>query len=218
MLMGIIFVDFYGVIIKFIGNSYSSPQLAFFRNFFALIPIIFLFIITRDIKNIFVGISKKFLFLCFLRGISFVLMQIFYYISIINMNFATATTLTFSSPIFIVVLSMLVLKEKIGLFRWSAIFIGFGGVLLIMNPTSELFSYISILPLLAALCWAISNIVLKFIPEDISSVKINFYSINFSYIGFRLVTPYFNWNSWRYCFNFIQFCLPCGFTKYSCSF
>ena len=185
--MGIILVDFYGVIIKFIGNSYSSPQLAFFRNFFALIPIILLLIITRDIKNIFVGISKKFLFLCFLRGISFVLMQIFYYISIINMNFATATTLTFSSPIFIVVLSMLVLKEKIGLFRWSAIFIGFGGVLLIMNPTSELFSYISILPLLAALCWAISNIVLKFIPEDISSVKINFYSINFSYIGSLII-------------------------------
>ena len=185
--MGIIFVDFYGVIIKFIGNSYSSPQLAFFRNFFALIPIIFLFIVTRDIKNIFVGISKKFLFLCFLRGISFVLMQIFYYISIINMNFATATTLTFSSPIFIVVLSMLVLKEKIGLFRWSAIFIGFGGVLFIMNPTSDLFSYISILPLLAALCWAISNIVLKFIPEDISSVKINFYSINFSYIGSLII-------------------------------
>ena len=117
-------------------------------------------LVDEKIKNIFVGISKKFLFLCFLRGISFVLMQIFYYISIINMNFATATTLTFSSPIFIVVLSMLVLKEKIGLFRWSAIFIGFGGVLLIMNPTSELFSYISILPLLAALCWAISNLSL----------------------------------------------------------
>ena len=56
-----------------------------------------------------------------------------------------------------------------------------------MNPTSELFSYISILPLLAALCWAISNIVLKFIPEDISSVKINFYSINFSYIGSLII-------------------------------
>ena len=55
-----------------------------------------------------------------------------------------------------------------------------------MNPTSELFSYISILPLLA-LCWATSNIVLKFIPEDISSVKINFYSINFSYIGSLII-------------------------------
>ena len=158
MLTGIVLVDFYSVIIKSLGNQYSTPQLAFFRNFFALIPIILLLIITRDIKNIFVGVSKKFLFLCFLRGISFVLMQIFYYISIINMNFATATTLTFSSPIFIVVLSMLVLKEKIGLFRWAALFIGFGGVLLIMNPSSEVFSYISILPLLAALFLSLIHI------------------------------------------------------------
>ena len=52
-----------------------------------------------------------------------------------------------------------------------------------MNPTNEVFSLFSILPLLAALFWAISNIVLKFIPENISSVKINFYSINFSYLG-----------------------------------
>ena len=42
MLLGIVFVDFYGVIVKFLGNKYPSPQLAFFRNFFALIPIIFL--------------------------------------------------------------------------------------------------------------------------------------------------------------------------------
>ena len=109
-------------------------------------------------------------------------MQIFFYIAVINMNFATAITLTFSSPIFIVVLSMLLLKEKIGVFRWSAIFIGFSGVLIIMSPSSEVFSIYSILPLLAALCWAISNIVLKFIPDNVSSVKINFYSLNFSYL------------------------------------
>jgi len=183
MLLGIVFVDFYGVIVKFLGNKYPSPQLAFFRNFFALLPIIFLLLVTKSFPDLFTKISRKFIFLCFLRGISFVLMQIFYYIAIINMNFATATTLTFSSPIFIVILSMIILREKIGFFRWFAIFIGFVGVLIIMNPTNEVFSLFSILPLLAALFWAISNIVLKFIPENISSVKINFYSINFSYLG-----------------------------------
>ena len=182
MLTGIVLVDFYSVIIKSLGNQYSTPQLAFFRNFFALLPVVFLLFITKDLSDIFKDISKKFLFLCFLRGISFVFMQIFFYIAVINMNFATAITLTFSSPIFIVVLSMLLLKERIGFFRWSAIFIGFSGVLIIMNPRSELFSFFSIFPLLAALCWAISNIVLKFIPDDISSVKINFYSLNFSYL------------------------------------
>jgi len=183
MLLGIVLVDFYGVIIKFLGDKYPSPQLAFFRNFFALLPILFLLLVTKNFSDLFKNISKKFLFLCFLRGMSFVLMQIFYYIAIINMNFATATTLTFSSPIFIVILSMIILRERIGFFRWSAIFIGFVGVLIIMNPTNEVFSLFSTLPLLAALFWAISNIVLKFIPEDVSSVKINFYSINFSYLS-----------------------------------
>ena len=183
MLTGIVLVDFYSVIIKSLGNQYSTPQLAFFRNFFALLPVVFLLFITKDSSDIFKDISKKFLFLCFLRGISFVFMQIFFYVAVINMNFATAITLTFSSPIFIVVLSMLLLKERIGLFRWSAIFIGFSGVLIIMNPRSEVFSFFSIFPLLAALCWAISNIVLKFIPDDVSSVKINFYSLNFSYLS-----------------------------------
>ena len=182
MLMGIVLVDFYSVIIKSLGNQYSTPQLAFFRNFFALLPVVFLLFVTKDLSNILKDISKKFLFLCFLRGLSFVFMQIFFYIAVINMNFATAITLTFSSPIFIVVLSMLLLKEKIGVFRWSAIFIGFSGVLIIMSPRSEVFSIYSILPLLAALCWAISNIVLKFIPDNVSSVKINFYSLNFSYL------------------------------------
>jgi len=183
MLLGIVLVDFYGVIIKFLGDKYPSPQLAFFRNFFALLPILFLLLVTKNFSDLFKNISKRFLFLCFLRGMSFVLMQIFYYIAIINMNFATATTLTFSSPIFIVILSMIILRERIGFFRWSAIFIGFVGVLIIMNPTNEVFSLFSTLPLLAALFWAISNIVLKFIPEDVSSVKINFYSINFSYLS-----------------------------------
>ena len=125
MLLGIVFVDFYGVIVKFLGNKYPSPQLSFFRNFFALLPIIFLLLVTKSFPDLFTKISRKFIFLCFLRGISFVLMQIFYYIAIINMNFATATTLTFSSPIFIVILSMIILREKIGFFRYFAIFAKF---------------------------------------------------------------------------------------------
>ena len=178
MLFGIVIVDFYGVIVKSLGNLYPTTQLAFFRNFFALAPILFLLILTKEISFIFKDITKKFLILCFLRGVSFVLMQIFYYVSIINMRFSTATKLTFSSPIFIVILSILILGERIGIFRWSAIIIGFTGVLIIMGPTSEVFNYYSILPLLAALFWAISNIVLKFIPENFSSAKIRFLFFN----------------------------------------
>ena len=50
------------------------------------------------------------------------------------MNFATASTLTFSSPFFIIILSILLLKHKIGIYRWSAVIIGFIGSLVVIRP------------------------------------------------------------------------------------
>ncbi len=47
MLLGIIFVDLYGVIIKTLGNIYSTTQLTVFRNAFAVIPLLILFFSLR---------------------------------------------------------------------------------------------------------------------------------------------------------------------------
>ena len=107
MLLGIIFVDLYGVIIKSLGTLYSTPQLTVFRNFFAVIPIIIFFLFSKGYQTVFEDLNYKFLILCFIRGISFLFLNITYYIAIINMDFATASTLTFSSPLFIIILSIL---------------------------------------------------------------------------------------------------------------
>jgi drug/metabolite transporter (DMT)-like permease len=47
---------------------------------------------------------------------------------------AESTTIGFAAPLFAVMLSALVLKEKVGAHRWSAVAIGFAGVLLVMRP------------------------------------------------------------------------------------
>lgn len=47
---------------------------------------------------------------------------------------AESTTIGFAAPLFAVMLSALVLKEKVGLHRWSAVILGFLGVLLVMRP------------------------------------------------------------------------------------
>ena len=104
MLLGVVFVDLYGVIIKSLGNIYSTAQLTMFRNAFAVIPLLILFFFFQGYVDIFKNINRKFIFLCFLRGASFLFMNITYFIAIINMNFATASTLTFSSPFFIIIL------------------------------------------------------------------------------------------------------------------
>jgi len=183
MLLAVLCVDLYMVVIKFLGNDYSVVQLALFRNASAIIPLFLLLLLTKEHFQVFKNVNKRFLLLSILRGICFLSMNIFVFISVINLQFATAMTLTFSSPFFIVILSIFFLRDKVGIYRWSAVILGFIGVVMIMKPTSEIFSFYSIFPILTALAWALSVIILKFIPEGHSTAKIQLYTLIFNVIG-----------------------------------
>ena len=50
------------------------------------------------------------------------------------MSLAMANALFFSSPFFVSILAVIFLKEKVGIRRWSAIFAGFIGVYIVLNP------------------------------------------------------------------------------------
>ena len=171
------------VIIKFLGDEYSIIQLTLFRNVAAIIPLLLLILFTNEFSTIFKNLGNKFLILSCLRGICFLSMNVFIFISVVNLEFATAMTLTFSSPFFIVILSIILLSEKIGIYRWSAVIIGFVGVVMIMKPTSEIFSLYSIFPILTAIAWAFTVIILKFIQGNHSTAKIQLYTLIFNVIG-----------------------------------
>ena len=183
MLLAILCVDLYMVVIKFLGNDYSVIQLAVFRNIAGVIPLFLLIIFTKEFVSVFKNLNNKFLYLSFFRGLSFLAMNIFIFISVINLEFATAMTLTFSSPFFIVILSIIFLNDRVGIYRWSAIFIGFFGVVLIVQPGSDIFSFYSIFPILTAIAWAFTVIILKFIPDGHSTAKIQLYTLIFNVIG-----------------------------------
>ena len=183
MLLAILCIDLYMVIIKFLGDEYSIIQLTLFRNVAAIIPLILLILFTNEFSTIFKNLGNKFLILSCLRGMCFLSMNVFIFISVVNLEFATAMTLTFSSPFFIVILSIILLSEKIGIYRWSAVIIGFVGVVMIMKPTSEIFSFYSIFPVLTAIAWAFTVIILKFIQGNHSTAKIQLYTLIFNVIG-----------------------------------
>ena len=183
MLLAILCIDLYMVIIKFLGDEYSIIQLTLFRNVAAIIPLLLLILFTNEFSTIFKNLGNKFLILSCLRGICFLSMNVFIFISVVNLEFATAMTLTFSSPFFIVILSIILLSEKIGIYRWSAVIIGFVGVVMIMKPTSEIFSFYSIFPVLTAIAWAFTVIILKFIQGNHSTAKIQLYTLIFNVIG-----------------------------------
>ena len=192
MLLAILCVDMYMVVIKFLGNEYTVIQLAVFRNIAGVIPLFILILFTKEYISVFKNLNSKFIVLSFFRGLAFLSMNIFIFISVINLEFATAMVLTFSSPFFIVILSIIFLKDKVGIYRWSAIFIGFFGVVLIVQPGSDIFSFYSIFPILTAIAWALSVIILKFIPDGHSTAKIQLYTLIFNVLGgivlFLLIT------------------------------
>ena len=183
MLLAILCVDLYMVVIKFLGEEYSVIQLTVFRNVAGVIPLFMLILYTKEYLSVFKNVNNKFIFLSLIRGFCFLAMNIFIFISVINLEFATAMTLTFSSPFFIVIFSIIFLKDRVGIYRWSAIFLGFLGVVLIMKPTSEIYNFYSIFPILTAVAWAMQVIVLKFIPNGHSTAKIQLYTLIFNVLG-----------------------------------
>ena len=154
--LSVLFFVLMSVCIKATGDHIPLFQVVFFRNFFALLPlfffIYFLKLNFRSINNYklhiaraFIGVTAMSLFFVSIRYVPLVEMQ----------------TISYSSVFFISILSIFFLGEKIGYRRIIAIFIGFIGVLIILKPSTELFSNYSVLPLIASLFLSMAVIVLK---------------------------------------------------------
>ena len=60
MLLGVLLIDTMGIIIKSLGDFYSTTQLLVFRNVFAIIPLIILILFSQDDSKIFKDLNKKF--------------------------------------------------------------------------------------------------------------------------------------------------------------
>lgn len=69
-----------------------------------------------------------------LRGLYGTIGMVLNFGAVILLPLAEATTMNFTAPIWAVILSMLLLKEKIGIWRWSAVMLGFVGILVIAQP------------------------------------------------------------------------------------
>ena len=154
--LSVLFLVLMSVCIKATGDHIPLFQVVFFRNFFALLPLIFFIYFLklnfRSINNYKLHIARAFI------GIT--AMSLFF-ISIRYVPLVEMQTISYSSVFFISILSIFFLGEKIGYRRIIAIFIGFIGVLIILKPSTELFSNYSVLPLIASLFLSMAVIVLK---------------------------------------------------------
>ena len=96
------------------------------------------------------------------------------------------------TPVIIVALSALILKEKVSPKTWIAIFVGFLGVLIILRPGLSIFDIKSLLPLMAAFFLGLYQVVTRKVSENDSTETSLFYT---SLIGFivMLILAFVYW-------------------------
>jgi drug/metabolite transporter (DMT)-like permease len=83
-----------------------------------------------------------------------------------HLQVAEATAINFISPIFITALSIPLLGEKVGIRRWAAAAVGFLGVMLVVQPGSSAFQMAALLPIGAALSWAMAAIATRLMSSE----------------------------------------------------
>ena len=167
ILMGMAFFSIQDALIKFIYEDAALYELYFGRTVVALV----LLIGYLKFSNQKIILKTHYPFLTIFRVICFFFGFSFFYISLTYMSLAMANALFFSSPFFVSILATIFLKEKVGIRRWSAIFVGFLGVYIVLNPNFNDFNFMKLAPVACALCYAISMTITK-----ITSAKDNVYT------------------------------------------
>ena len=176
ILLAILLFDLQGVIIKILGERYPVQQLAAFRNVFGLIPSVLVLFLSREWHARGRQLKIRQWRLGLIRGLCIAGAQFCFYLSITKMELATASTLTYISPVLITMLSIPILKHQVGLWRWIAVFVGFAGVLMIMAPGSEVFTPYSLLPIGASLGYSLSTVCVRLFDEQVPTALINMYA------------------------------------------
>ena len=112
------------------SDDYPLGQVIFFRGFFGIV--LYYFVIPKERIRDFYFTKRPLLHFsrCFF-GLA-ALLSIF--TALRNLPLATVVSISFAAPIFTTIFSIFFLSERVGYFRWLAVFIGFIGILIISEP------------------------------------------------------------------------------------
>ena len=152
-------------------DYYPVGQVLFLRFFIGFIPIFF--IIPRDKLLTFYKTSRPGLHT--FRAISGAAAIIALFIGLRELPLADVVSLTFGGPIFVTVASIFFLSEKVGVKRWSAVFLGFIGMLLIVQPAFIDLNFYYVTPIVFCIFFACVAISVRSLSKTEPNYRIAFY-------------------------------------------
>ena len=153
---------------KYLTETYPVGQVMALRGTFILCLLIFLFISARKKLNLKICSWRNNFYraaamtgstFCFITGLSY-------------LPIADAIAIAFAAPLLTTLLAVFCLRERVGLHRWVAIFFGFIGVIIIVQPTDDAFKVAALAPLGAAFFGAIRDVITRKITSSESSFTI----------------------------------------------
>ncbi len=168
--------------IKLVGTSHVSIfEITFFRvavGFATLAP----FVVRSGMSSLRTQYVKAHA----LRAVLGFVAMVCAYLGIAKLELATYTALSFTKPLFAVILAVIILKEDVRWRRWAATIVGFIGVLVMMQPGSGAFNPWALLAMGDALSIALLITILKRLPASETPLVMLFY---YGLIGIFLVAP-----------------------------
>ena len=176
--------------VKALGGTYGPFQLMLFRNAVAMLPIA---VIVWRAGGLRIVRSKR-------PGLQAVRILAglgstagFFYV-FPRMPLVDAYAISFSAPLFMVALSVPILGEPVGWRRWTAVGVGFAGVLVMLDPFAIEFHLVSLVILAATFCYALSTVLVrKLSRHDPDVVTLFWFAIVGTVVSIGCAIPEWKW-------------------------
>lgn len=177
-------------LVKILYQNYNDifvlNQVIFLRGVFALFFIGFFLFFKKKFSFEFIFSSGKLR----VRGLLEAIAAICFFIGIAKLPFAMVYVLLSLAPVILTVFGALILKEKVRWRRWTAVIIGFIGVIVVIDPGKLEFGFYFIFPLLSAFFLSLRDIYTKKIKSKFHSLQIAFITCLVVTICFGILNVY----------------------------
>ncbi|MGI4850660.1 MAG: DMT family transporter [Janthinobacterium lividum] len=193
MMLAIFMYATVNAVVKDVMGSYPLMQIIFLRFSLALIPCAFMIYQSGGLHTLKTNNLKSHFF-C---GCMAVLNLTMLFTSFKQLPLADANAICFSTIFFVTLMSYPILKERVGFHRWLAVILGFAGILVMANPSGELFNYSALMCLIFAFGDGVLMIFARLLSRTNHSSTIVFYcslfaaSIALCFMPFVWITPSF---------------------------
>ena len=158
VIIGTVFLLSLGdALIKNVQSDLVLWQIFVIRSWIALIVLVTIL----GVKFRHVSLWPKNLFWTITRSLLMGIMWIAYYVALPQIPLSNAASAYYTAPIFITLFSAFFLGDRVNIWGWMAVVIGFCGVVLILQPSAEAFNLYALLPIISAILYALSMILTR---------------------------------------------------------